>query len=49
MEIEKPYGLRFTKGRNGGTYIDAIAPGSSADKAGVFSVGDRVVATRFLL
>lgn len=49
VEIEKPYGLRFTKGRNGGTYIDAIAPGSSADKAGVFSVGDRVVATRFLL
>jgi hypothetical protein len=47
--IEKPYGLRFTKGRDGGTYIDAIAPGSSADKAGVFSVGDRVIATRFLL
>lgn len=47
--IEKPYGLRFMKGRDGGTYIDAIAPGSSADKAGVFSVGDRVIATRFLL
>lgn len=47
--IEKPYGLRFTKGRDGRTYIDAIAPGSSADRAGVFSVGDRVIATRFCL
>lgn len=47
--VEKPYGLKFVKGRDGGTYIDAIAPGSSADVAGVFSVGDRVIATRFLL
>ncbi|KAE9602909.1 hypothetical protein Lal_00049743 [Lupinus albus] len=45
VEIEQPYGLRFVKGRGGGTYIDAIAPGGSADKAGVFSVGDKVLAT----
>lgn len=47
VEIEKPYGLKFAKGRDGGTYIDAIFPGGSADKAGVFSVGDQVIATRF--
>lgn len=46
MEIEQPFGLKFAKGRDGGTYIDAIAPGGSADKAGVFNVGDKVIATR---
>lgn len=46
VEIEQPYGLRFFKGRDGGTYIDAIAPGSSADKTGMFTVGDKVLATR---
>ncbi|KAH0468997.1 hypothetical protein IEQ34_002229 [Dendrobium chrysotoxum] len=45
VEIEKPYGLRFTKGRDGSTYIDAIAPGSFADKTGKFAVGDKVIAT----
>lgn len=45
VEIEKPYGLKFAKGRDGGTYIDVIFPGGSADKAGVFSVGDKVIAT----
>ncbi|KAK7399699.1 hypothetical protein VNO78_10888 [Psophocarpus tetragonolobus] len=45
VEIEQPFGLKFAKGRDGGTYIDAIAPGGSADKAGVFTVGDRVIAT----
>ncbi|PIN18636.1 hypothetical protein CDL12_08696 [Handroanthus impetiginosus] len=45
VELVQPYGLRFTKGRDGGTYIDAIAPGGSADKTGMFSVGDRVIAT----
>lgn len=45
VEIEQPYGLKFAKGRDGGTYIDAIAPGGSADKAGVFNVGDKVIAT----
>eukprot|EP00262_Sarcandra_glabra_P017085 TRINITY_DN5747_c0_g1_i2.p1 TRINITY_DN5747_c0_g1~~TRINITY_DN5747_c0_g1_i2.p1 ORF type:complete len:311 (+),score=51.84 TRINITY_DN5747_c0_g1_i2:170-1102(+) len=45
VELDKPYGLRFAKGRDGGTYIDAIAPGSSADKAAVFTVGDKVLAT----
>lgn len=45
--IEKPYGLKFAKGRDGGPYIDAIFPGGSADEAGVFSVGDKVIATRY--
>ncbi|XP_058731607.1 protein MET1, chloroplastic [Vicia villosa] len=45
VEIDQPYGIKFVKGRDGGTYIDAIAPGGSADKAGVFTVGDKVLAT----
>ncbi|XP_073006237.1 protein MET1, chloroplastic [Typha latifolia] len=45
VELDKPYGLRFAKGRDGGTYIDAIAPGSSADKTGKFQVGDKVIET----
>ena len=49
VEIVQPYGLRFAKGRDGGTYIDAIAPGGSADLTGKFTVGDRVLATRFLV
>ncbi|KAJ8453200.1 hypothetical protein Cgig2_008084 [Carnegiea gigantea] len=43
--LEKPYGLKFVKGRDGGTYIDAIAPGLSADKTGMFTAGDKVLAT----
>ena len=45
----QPYGLKFIKGRDGGTYIDAIAQGGSADKTGVFTVWDKVLATRFSL
>ncbi|XP_022872947.1 protein MET1, chloroplastic-like [Olea europaea var. sylvestris] len=45
VEIVQPYGLRFAKGRDGGTYIDAIAPGGSADQTGQFTVGDKVLAT----
>ncbi|KAL7124472.1 hypothetical protein ABFS83_14G050300 [Erythranthe nasuta] len=45
VELVQPYGLRFAKGRDGGTYIDAIAPGGFADKTGVFTVGDKVMAT----
>lgn len=45
VELDQPYGLKFAKGRDGGTYIDAIAPGGSADKTGLFTVGDKVVAT----
>ncbi|XP_073145628.1 protein MET1, chloroplastic [Henckelia pumila] len=45
VELIQPYGLKFVKGRDGGTYIDAIADGGSADKSGKFSVGDRVIAT----
>ncbi|XP_015878812.1 protein MET1, chloroplastic [Ziziphus jujuba] len=45
VELVQPYGLRFAKGRDGGTYIDAIAPGGAADKTGLFTVGDKVLAT----
>ncbi|KAG8100592.1 hypothetical protein GUJ93_ZPchr0013g37691 [Zizania palustris] len=45
VEILKPYGLKFSKGRDGGTYIEAILPGASADQTGKFSVGDKVLAT----
>ncbi|CAA6662787.1 unnamed protein product [Spirodela intermedia] len=45
VELDKPYGLKFFKGRDGGTYIDAIAPGGPADKTGKFTVGDKVIAT----
>lgn len=48
VEIDQPYGLKFAKGRDGGTYIDAIAPGGSADKTGLFTVGDKVIATRYV-
>ena len=49
VEIEQPYGLKFRKGRDGGTYIDAILPGGAAEKTGVFTVGDKVLATRFCI
>lgn len=45
VEIVQPYGLKFAKGRDGGTYIDAIAPGGSADQTKRFTVGDKVIAT----
>ncbi|KAK6936979.1 hypothetical protein RJ641_034009 [Dillenia turbinata] len=45
VEIGKPYGLKFAKGRDDGTYIDAIAPGGSADKTGKFTVGSAVFGT----
>ncbi|KAI5384738.1 hypothetical protein KIW84_071659 [Lathyrus oleraceus] len=46
-KIDQPYELKFVKGRDGGTYIDDIAPGGSADKAGMFNVSDQVFTTRF--
>lgn len=49
VELVQPYGLKFVKGRDGGTYIDAIGQGGSADKTGKFTVGDKVLATRFSL
>ncbi|GFZ20810.1 protein containing PDZ domain, a K-box domain, and a TPR region [Actinidia rufa] len=45
VELVQPYGLKFRKGRDGGTYIDAIGAGGSADKSGMFTVGDKVLAT----
>jgi hypothetical protein len=46
VRIEKPYGLKFSKGRDGGTYVEAILPGAAADTTGQFTVGDKVLATR---
>ncbi|XP_062189002.1 protein MET1, chloroplastic-like [Phragmites australis] len=45
VTIVKPYGLKFAKGRNGGTYVEAIFPGAAAEKTGQFTVGDKVLAT----
>lgn len=45
VELEKPIGLKFYKGSDRGTYIDAIAPGGNADKTKMFTVGDKVIAT----
>jgi len=46
VELEKPFGIKFYKGSDGGTYIDAIAAGGSADKTKMLTPGDRVIATR---
>lgn len=48
VELEKPWGLKFYKGSDGGTYVDAIQIGSSADKSGVITPGDKVLATRYV-
>lgn len=45
VELEKPVGLKFYRGADGATYIDAIASGGSADKTKMITAGDRVVAT----
>ena len=46
VELEKPIGIKFYKGSDGQVYVDALAPGQTADMSGKFEVGDRVVATR---
>ncbi|KAI3919034.1 hypothetical protein MKX01_002429 [Papaver californicum] len=45
VELDQPYGLKFAKGRDGGTYIDGIAEAGTAYKTGKFEVGDKVIAT----
>eukprot|EP00245_Coleochaete_scutata_P014410 TRINITY_DN6133_c0_g2_i1.p1 TRINITY_DN6133_c0_g2~~TRINITY_DN6133_c0_g2_i1.p1 ORF type:complete len:331 (-),score=69.22 TRINITY_DN6133_c0_g2_i1:26-1018(-) len=44
VELERPFGIRFCKGGDGGTYIDAVSQGSLAEKLGV-TPGDKVLAT----
>jgi hypothetical protein len=46
VTLEKPIGLNFYRGNDGGTYIDKIQPGGSADASGLFTVGDKVLETR---
>ena len=46
IELEKPIGIKFYKGLDGQVYVDALAPGQTADLSGKVEVGDRVVATR---
>eukprot|EP00270_Netrium_digitus_P015508 TRINITY_DN543_c0_g1_i1.p1 TRINITY_DN543_c0_g1~~TRINITY_DN543_c0_g1_i1.p1 ORF type:complete len:340 (-),score=89.62 TRINITY_DN543_c0_g1_i1:213-1232(-) len=43
-EVERPFGLKFYKGEDGAPYIDAISAGSSAERAGAFEVGDKILA-----
>ncbi|KAI5064056.1 hypothetical protein GOP47_0020726 [Adiantum capillus-veneris] len=45
VELEKPIGLKFYKGQDGGVYIDAIAPGGNADKTKQITPGDKVLFT----
>ncbi|KAL2630605.1 hypothetical protein R1flu_015291 [Riccia fluitans] len=45
VEIEKPYGIKFYKGADGGVYIDQIFPGSNADLTKMFTPGDKVIST----
>eukprot|EP00850_Spirogloea_muscicola_P020325 SM000212S06918 [mRNA] locus=s212:132647:135750:- [translate_table: standard] len=45
VELEKPLGIKFYKGSDGGTYVDGLAPGLSADRTGLFTPGDKVLAT----
>jgi hypothetical protein len=45
VTLEKPIGLNFYRGNDGGTYIDKIQPGGSADASGLFTVGDKVLET----
>eukprot|EP00897_Mesotaenium_endlicherianum_P010582 jgi/Mesen1/9552/ME000640S08903 len=45
VELVKPFGIKFYKGSDGGVYIDALAPGQSADATGAFSPGDKVLET----
>ncbi|GAQ88883.1 protein containing PDZ domain, a K-box domain, and a TPR region [Klebsormidium nitens] len=45
VTLEKPVGLNFYRGNDGGTYIDKIQPGGSADATGLFTVGDKVLET----
>lgn len=47
VTLEKPVGLNFYRGNDGGTYIDKIQPGGSADATGLFTVGDKVLETRW--
>lgn len=46
VTLEKPVGLNFYRGNDGGTYIDKIQPDGSADATGLFTVGDKVLETR---
>ncbi|KAL5232006.1 hypothetical protein ABZP36_030782 [Zizania latifolia] len=45
VEILKPYGLKFSKGHDGGTYIEAILPGTSTNQTGKLSIDDKVLTT----
>ena len=46
VEYVQLYGVKFWKGRDDGICIDAIGADGSADKSGMLTVGDKVLATR---
>lgn len=43
VELQKPYGVKFYKGDDGATYVDAVAEGYPAEQ--VIAVGDKVLET----
>lgn len=45
VELQKPYGLRFYKGDDGATYVEAIAENSPAQLGGLITEGDKVLET----
>ena len=49
VELDRPYGIKFYKGEDGGTYVDALAAGQAAYRSGVIQEGDKVIATRYVL
>ena len=49
VELDRPYGIKFYKGEDGGTYVDALAAGQAAFRTGVIQEGDKVIATRYVM
>lgn len=45
LEIERPYGIKFYRGADGGIYVDALTPGYPAAKTGRIAEGDKLLAT----
>eukprot|EP00271_Cylindrocystis_brebissonii_P012982 TRINITY_DN32515_c0_g1_i1.p1 TRINITY_DN32515_c0_g1~~TRINITY_DN32515_c0_g1_i1.p1 ORF type:complete len:376 (+),score=55.06 TRINITY_DN32515_c0_g1_i1:132-1130(+) len=45
VELEKPLGIKFYKGEDGATYVDAMVPGQSAASSGLITEGDKILET----
>jgi len=45
VELKKPLGVYLANDANGNIFVEEIVPGGAADKCGLISVGDRLIAT----